>query len=113
MFFTLMDQAEVIEILDVALVDLSQAEAPFISAEWLKFHPFEYTSFKLIRFLLLFYLSSDYQYVLEERIARKKAVETFLRIKAQLYKVPVIDFLKCMLHEPEHYLIDAVVRCLG
>lgn len=113
LFFTSMDQAKAIEILDVPLGDLPQADDRFIAAERLKFYPSEDTTLALMRFVQRFDLSRLDQYVLEERIARRKAVETLGRLKGQSHKARVVDFLKSMLQDPDHYLIEAVVWSLG
>lgn len=100
-----------IEILNVPLGQHVNIDDRFIAAERLKFYVSENSTQALIRFVRLFGQSEDSQ--LEDRIARRKSVESLGRMKGAFLSEQVIQLITECLQDTDPYMVDTAVWSLG
>lgn len=112
LFFNEMDESLAIQILDTPFGQLKDVEDRFIAAERLKFFPSEQSAKTIMKFVRRFDTPLS-NYVLEDRVARRKAVESLGRHKGAYLKEEVVEFLTESLQDSDSYLIETAVWSLG
>lgn len=113
LFFAGMDDETAIGILDTDFGGLPEKDDRFIAAERLQFFPSEKATTALLSFVNRFDLTALDSYVLEDRVARRKCVETLGRYKGQFQQKEVVDFLLARLRDPDELMIEVAVWALG
>lgn len=115
LFFPGMDSELAIRIIDTPAADLQDSADRYVAAERLKFYPSEQAT----RALLECIQSADprdgdeRERMLEDKVARRKAVETLGRYEGQFQPEQVIRSLRRCLTDPDHYTIEVAVWSLG
>lgn len=113
LFFRGMDEAMAIEILEKEIGELSDVEDRFIAAERLKFFPSERSARALMSFVDKFDSSKVSECDTEERIARRKAVETLGRHKGAFLADEVKEFLSRYFQDVDAHVVENAVWALG
>lgn len=113
LFFSGMDEKMAIHILETPLGQLKNVEDRFIAAERLKFFPSEQSARALMLFVHQFDCSCLLNYTLEDRVARRKAIESLGRQKGAFLKQEVMNFLAECLQDCDANLVEATVWSLG
>lgn len=113
LFFNAMDEAQAISLLDAELGSLPSADDRFIAAERLKFFPTASAADAIIRFVRRFDSSKLDSYVLEDRVARRKAVESLARHKGVHHRARVVELLIDCLSDPDPYMAEVAIWALG
>ncbi|CDF35399.1 unnamed protein product [Chondrus crispus] len=104
-----MDEDKAIQILEADLGFLDAREDRFIAAERLKFFPSEKAADAIIRFVRKFDKTKMDQYLLEDYVSRRKAVETLGRHKGAFRRQPVEKLLSECLHDGDPYMVEVAV----
>lgn len=113
LFFSGLDEDHAIEILDVPLGELQVVEDRFIAAERLKFFPSSQSTRALMRFVQRFDPAKLDTYGLEDRVSRRKAVESIGRHKGAFHVDEVVPFIAELLEDTDGLLIENAVWALG
>ncbi|PXF41138.1 putative phycocyanin operon protein Y [Gracilariopsis chorda] len=113
LFFNALDEAKAISLLDAELGSLSAADDRFIAAERLKFFPTATAADAIIRFVRRFDTSKLDSYVLEDRVARRKAVESLARHKGVHHRSRVLELLFSCLSDPDPYMVEVAIWALA
>lgn len=113
LFFPGMDADMAIQILDAELGSLDAKDDRFIAAERLKFYPSNETVAAMIRFVRRFDLEKMDQYVLEDKVARRKTVESLGRHKGSFRREEVIALLEACLSDQDCYMVEVAVWALA
>lgn len=113
LFFRGMDDNMAIELLEKPFGEVCEIEDRFIAAERLKFFPSERSTRAIVQFVNRFDRSKLDDYILEDRIARRKAVETLGRHKGKFLRDEVINLLTRHLDDADSYLVENAVWSLG
>lgn len=113
LFFSGMDAQMAISILDEDLGSLSQKDDRFIAAERLKFFPSDESADALIRFIRKFDPAAADQYILEDCIARRKAVESLGRQKGSYRSAQVMKLLRDCLSDNDKFMVEVAVWALA
>lgn len=104
-----MDPATAISLLDQPLGTLPAPEDRFIAAERLKFFPGVSTVAALLRYIR----KAKDATVLEDRVARRKCVESLGRFGGDVVSEEVVETLTALLDEPDAYLVEVAVWALS
>lgn len=113
LFFPGMDADAAIQILDTELGTLDARDDRFIAAERLKFFPSNNTVDAMIRFVRKFDTKKMERYVLEDKVARRKTVESLGRHKGKFRRAEVIALLEQCLSDPDNYMVEVAVWALA
>jgi bilin biosynthesis protein len=112
LFFTGMNVDVALSLITAPLGELASPEDRFIAAERLKFYPSEDSTAAILNFVLSFDASNLDMYVLEERVARRKAVETLGRFKGLYLRDRVCDYLMRCLKDSDPYMVEVAIWAL-
>lgn len=113
LFFRGMDEAMAIEILEKDFGEIEDSEDRFIAAERLKFFPSEKSARALMDFVDRFERSKVDEYKMEERIARRKAVETLGRHKGAYIADEVKEFLAQYFQDADAHVVENAIWAIG
>jgi bilin biosynthesis protein len=113
LFFTAMNADVALSLITAPLGSLSAPEDRFIAAERLKFYPSADATSAIVNFVLSFDASKLDLYVLEERVARRKAVETLGRYKGAFLRETVCDCLVQCLTDSDPYMVEVAIWALA
>lgn len=113
LFFPGMTEDMAIAILDVPFGSHAGKDDRFIAAERLKFFVSSRSTSALLRFVTRFDSSPTTPYMLEDVVARRKAVETLGRSRGAYLRSETIAALQALLADDDGYLVDAAVWALG
>lgn len=113
LFFSAMNPETAIAILDEPLGSLSARDDRFIAAERLKFFPSVDSTQALIRFVDSFDTENLDQYCIEDRVSRRKAVESLGRHGGEYLPEKVLQLLEKTLKDPDAYMVEVSVWTLG
>lgn len=113
LFFPGMDADAAIQILNAPLGSLEARDDRFIAAERLKFYPSERAVDTIIAFVERFEKDKMEEYVLEDKVARRKAVESLGRHKGAFRKDEVVRLLRKCLHDADAFMVEVAVWALG
>lgn len=113
LFFRGMDEAMAIEILEKDFGEIDDSEDRFIAAERLKFFPSEESARALMDFVDRFDRSKVDEYKMEERIARRKAVETLGRHKGAYLAEEVKEFLSHYFQDADEHVVENAIWAIG
>lgn len=113
LFFPGMDADTAIQILDAPLGSLEARDDRFIAAERLKFYPSEKAVDAIIAFVRRFERGGMELYVLEDKVARRKAVESLGRHKGAFRREEVICLLRECLGDADGFMVEVAVWALA
>ena len=113
LFFSGMDPETAIGILKEPLGSLAASDDRFIAAERLKFFPSNDTTQALIKFVDSFDTENLDQDCLEDRVSRRKAVESLGRHGGEYFPDQVLELLQKTLNDPDPYMAEVSVWALG
>lgn len=113
LFFSGMDEAKAIQILGEPLGQLEDIEDRFIAAERLKFFATSDSAQALMSFIRRFDTTRMNDYILEDRIARRKSVESLGRHKGAFHVEQVSQFLTDLLNDADALLVETAVWSLA
>lgn len=113
LFFPGMDVDACIEILDAPLGSLEARDDRFIAAERLKFYPSDQAADSIIRYVRRFDAEKMGTYVLEDKVARRKAVESLGRHKGQFRRTEVVALLRDCLRDSDSFMVEVAVWSLA
>lgn len=108
-----MDADTAIQILDAPLGSLEARDDRFIAAERLKFFPSEKAADAIIAFVRRFEMEEMALCVLEDKVARRKAVESLGRHKGAFRKEDVICLLRECLKDADGFMVEVAVWALA
>lgn len=113
LFFAAMDASTAIRLLDAELGSLPARDDRFIAAERLKFYPSEETTEALMRFVRKFEAKKMGEYILEDRVARRKCVESLGRLKGRYRREKVLQLLMECLSDEDEYMVEVAVWAMA
>jgi bilin biosynthesis protein len=113
LFFAGMDGAMATALLDAPLGSLPSADDRFIAAERLQFFPSAAATDAIIRFVARFNTANLDDYVLEDRVARRKCIETLGRYKGAFERERVFACVTKCLDDPDPYMVEVAVWTLA
>lgn len=113
LFFPGMDGDKCIDILNAPLGSLQQTDDRYIAAERIKFYASEKAVDTIISFVRRFDQDKMEAYGLEDKVARRKSVESLGRHKGKYKKTQVIQFLQECLKDIDPYLIERAIWSLA
>lgn len=113
LFFASMDRDQALAILEVLPGALEARDDRFIAAERLKFFPCEESARGIMRFVRAFDVATIAEYLLEDRVARRKAVESLGRHRGAFCREEILQFLRECLTESDKYMVETAVWALG
>lgn len=106
-----MDESLAISLLSEPLGTLAAREDRFIAAERLKFFPSTASARAILAFVRAFDGASGT--ILEDNVARRKAVETLGRYKGAVLQDEVLALLEGLLRDDEPLMVEVAVWALG
>eukprot|EP00177_Eucheuma_denticulatum_P004296 GFKZ01007799.1.p1 GENE.GFKZ01007799.1~~GFKZ01007799.1.p1 ORF type:complete len:524 (+),score=50.81 GFKZ01007799.1:74-1645(+) len=113
LFFPGMDAEACISILDSPLGSLEARDDRFIAAERIKFYPSDQAADSIISFVRRFNAADMDTYVLEDKVARRKVVESLGRHKGQFRRAEVVDLLRDCLRDSDSSMVEVAVWSLA
>lgn len=113
LFFTGMSPEMAIDILGRELGSLDSPDDRFIAAERLKFFPSIEATDALLSFVERFQSDEMDSYVLEDKVARRKCVETLGRYRGQFERNRVFSCLQRRLEDADEYMVEVAIWSLA
>lgn len=113
LFFRGLDEGMAIDLLEKEFGEIADREDRFIAAERLKFFPSERSARALMQFVDRFDSSRVEEYCMEDRIARRKAVESLGRHKGAFIADEVKEFLGRYFQDGDAHVVENAVWALG
>ncbi|CAN8075382.1 unnamed protein product [Agarophyton chilense] len=104
-----MDEHTAVTLLDADLGSLPEPEDRFIAAERLKFFPSARSARAIICFVRRFDVHALQSYIAEDRVSRRKAVESLARHKGAHFRQEVVELLLSCLNDPDPYMAEVAM----
>jgi bilin biosynthesis protein len=113
LFFAAMEPETAMELLAAPLGGLPSRDDRFIAAERLKFFPSEAATRAILDFVQRFEGVPPADCLLEDKVARRKAVETLGRYKGEFCVDEVLALLTRALTDPDPYMVEVAIWSLS
>lgn len=113
LFFAAMDADTAIALLAAPLGGLDSRDDRFIAAERLKFFPSEKAARAILEFVRRFRGVAEADSILEDRVARRKSVETLGRYKGEVCADEVVALLTECLSDPDPLMVEVAIWSLS